>query len=88
MMFWLAVILISLLCSFFLWRAWKNNLDVEYADTSSDLALARIRLNEIENDLAEGRMDEESAQAAKAEEARRLVKGSSQTEASSGSNPS
>lgn len=88
MMFWLAVILISLLCSFFLWRTWKSNLDVEYVETSSDLALARIRLKEIEQDLAEGRMDEESALAAKAEEARRLVKGSSaQAGASSAKRP-
>ena len=77
-MFWAFTLILSGLCSLFLWRAWKNKLrsSLVVDEAGSDLSLARIRIAEIEQDLAEGRLDEQGAIAAKAEEARRILKAS------------
>lgn len=49
------------------------------SETDSEQTLYKARLSEIEKDLELGKLDEASAQAAKAEEARRLIKSSENT---------
>ncbi|MDJ0614905.1 MAG: c-type cytochrome biogenesis protein CcmI [Rhizobiaceae bacterium] len=74
MVFWIAITSILTLTVFAVWRSWVAKLGGAVTAEESDLAIYQSRLNEIERDLAAGRLDGEMAEAAKAEEARKLLK--------------
>ena len=89
MLFWFAILVILALTMYFVWRAWAVQLGVEITPEQSDVAIYNARIEEIGRDLEAKRLDPEMAEAAKAEEARKLLKSQSDLEESEkGSNPS
>ncbi len=82
MTFWILTLILSLLAmGFVCFPLMRSNVSIR-TELESEHTLYQARLLEIEKDLELGRLDEVSAQAAKSEEARKLIK-SSEVEAHS-----
>jgi len=74
MMFWVFILLLSLIAmGFVCYPLLSKNVSAK-SEVESEQTLYKARLSEIDKDLELGRLDEISAQAARAEEARRLIK--------------
>ncbi len=74
MFFWIAIVGILLLTLVAIWRSWASQLHADITAEQSDVAIYNARVEEIERDLVAKRLDPEMAEAAKAEEARKLLK--------------
>lgn len=80
MIFWILTILLSVVAmGFVCYPLFSKNVS-KRSETDSEQTLYKARISEIEKDLELGRLDEVSAQAAIAEEARRLIKSSENTQ--------
>jgi cytochrome c-type biogenesis protein CcmH len=77
MTFWISIFLISIAAMAMICIPLLKSRVSYRGELESEQALYKARLSEIDKDLELGRLDEESAQAVKAEEARRLLKISS-----------
>lgn len=74
MIFWIFILLLSLIAmGFVCYPLVSRNVSAK-SEVESEQTLYKARLSEIDKDLELGRLDEISAQAARAEEARRLIK--------------
>lgn len=79
MTFWISITLLSVAAmGFVLYPLFKSRVSSR-SELESEQTLYQARLAEIEKDLELGRLDATSAEAAKAEEARRLIKASENT---------
>jgi cytochrome c-type biogenesis protein CcmH len=76
MMFWILAILLALIAMGFVCLPLFRNSVSSSTELDSEQTLYQARLSEIEKDLELGRLDKISAEAAKNEEARRLIKSS------------
>lgn len=84
MTFWFLVLLITLFAMLVVGGSAIRNQNSAALDISHDKALYTARIREIDTDLELGRFDAEAAQAAKAEEARKLIRAGSSAQAHSG----
>lgn len=79
MVFWILITFLSVVAmGFVCYPLLRNNVIVR-SEVDSEQTLYKARLLEIDKDLELGRLDETSAKAARAEEARRLIKSSEKT---------
>ncbi len=76
MMFWILTILLAMIAMGFVCLPLFRNSVSSSTELDSEQTLYEARLSEIEKDLELGRLDKISAEAAKNEEARRLIKSS------------
>ncbi|MEO0329215.1 MAG: c-type cytochrome biogenesis protein CcmI [Pseudomonadota bacterium] len=80
MLFWLTITIIMLTSMLVLFFAANRSTDTRSA-VASDKSLYNARLKEIDSDIRLGRLDEQSAEAARTEEARKLLRLSAQEDA-------
>lgn len=74
MFFWIIIAGILALTLFLVWQSWSSNLGSSITAEQSELSIYNARVDEITRDLESGKLDVEMADAAKAEEARKLLK--------------
>lgn len=86
MMFWILTVLLALAAMGFVCLPLFRTVVSSRSELDSEQTLYEARLLEIEKDLELGRLDEVSAQAAKTEEARKLIKSSETDHGNTGSN--
>jgi len=82
MVFWISTLLMSAFAmGFICLPMWRSNSPSK-SEFENEQKLYKARISEVETELEIGRIDEASAEALKAEEARRLIKVSEKTSAS------
>jgi len=74
MFFWLVITGILALTLYSVWRSWSAQLNAGVTVEQSEIAIYEARIGEIDSDVNANRLDSEMAEAAKAEEARKLLK--------------
>ena len=75
-MFWILAVLLAFAAMGFVCLPLLRKTESAPSESESEQALYQARISEIQKDLELGRLDEASANAAKTEEARRLIKSS------------